>query len=540
MPMPRSVAGAVCAVLLLALFAGLSIWEMSGDSLTPDERAHLPAGYAYWVAGEFRLNPEHPPFVKLLCAAPLLFMDLKVPPTGPPAGVTFHNYIAKFGTAFLSQGLDRILFWGRLPVVGLGLLLGSLVYSWSRRIHGSAGAGLVSTFLLALEPTLLAHSHLVTTDVALACFTIMAFSFLWRFCEAGGDGRHLVLAVAGMGLALASKFSAVVVLPLFLLLWFRRWPARAPAAGDRRPVADRLLAGPGPAAAAALLGIAFIIQACYFFSPDPSLYFKGLEAVRANKPVNYAAYAAGSFFVGGRWWYALYVFFLKTPLATLCVIGAAVVVCLRDRARAGGTLLFVLLPAVFYAAAVCLFADNYGVRYMIPVTAFLLVIAGRAWSLLEAGRARRLAGAALALWLAVSVGRVSPHYIAYCNEIIGGPENGARFMHDSNLDWGQDLKRLARYQQDRNLPPLVLAFWGASRPEVYGIRYSRWAVDTPDEADPPVAAEPPPGVYAISVNKLIDLKKLVRLEGRDPRLDWLDRFKPADRVGYSIYIYRFP
>ena len=146
MPIPRP-AETVCAVFLLALFAGLSIWEMSGDSLTPDERAHLPAGYAYWVEGEFRLNPEHPPFVKLLCAAPLLLMDLKLPPTEPPAGATFHGYIAKFGTAFLSQGLDRILFWGRLPVVGLGLLLGSLIFSWSRRMHGHAGAGLVSIFL---------------------------------------------------------------------------------------------------------------------------------------------------------------------------------------------------------------------------------------------------------------------------------------------------------------------------------------------------------------------------------------------------------
>ena len=113
-------------------------------------------------------------------------------------------------------------------------------------------------------------------------------------------------------------------------------------------------------------------------------------------------------------------------------------------------------------------------------------------------------------------------------------------LGDSNLDWGQDLKRLARYQEDRNLPPLHLAFWGASRPEVYGIQYSRWAVDTPDEADPPVAADPPPGLYAISVNKLIDLKKLVLLDGRDPRLDWLDRFEPVDRIGYSIYVYRFP
>src|SRR5262249_4824425 len=115
MPIPRPVE-IVSVVLLLALFAGLSAWEMSGDSLTPDERAHLPAGYAYWVRGEFRLNPEHPPLVKLLSAAPLLFMHVQVPPTEPPAGLTYHTYIGRFGTAFLSQGLDRMLFWGRLPV----------------------------------------------------------------------------------------------------------------------------------------------------------------------------------------------------------------------------------------------------------------------------------------------------------------------------------------------------------------------------------------------------------------------------------------
>ncbi len=538
MPIPRPVEIA-SVVLLLALFAGLSLWEMSSDSLTPDERAHLPAGYAYWVKGEFRLNPEHPPLVKLLCAAPLLFMHLQVPPTEPPAGLTFHNYIGRFGTAFLSQGLDRILFRGRLPVLGLGVLLGFLIYSWSRALHGHAGAGIVSLFLAALEPTLLAHSHYVTTDVALACFAMLAFSSLWRFCEAGGRGRHLVLAVAGMGLALASKFSAVVLLPLFFLLWFRRWPGRPHGAGHRGTLVARLLASPTAAAAAAIVAMAVVVQACYFFSWDLSLYFKGLEAVRANKPVNYPAYAAGHFFVGGRWWYALYVFFLKTPLATLSVIGTGAVACLRDRARSRGALGFVLLPAVLYAVAVCLFADNYGVRYMIPVTAFLLVLAGRAWAPLVSRRSGLLAVVALGFWLTASVGHGSPHYIAYCNELIGGPENGARFMHDSNLDWGQDLKRLALYQKERNLPPLTLAFWGASRPEVYGIQYRLWDVDAPEEAVPPVAADPPPGVYAISVNKLIDLKKRVLLEGRDPRLDWLDRFAPSDRVGYSIYIYRF-
>ena len=71
------------ALLLLSLFTALTVWEMSGDSVTSDERIHLPVGYAYWTKREFRLNPEHPPLIKLLGAAPLLPLNLTMPPTEP-------------------------------------------------------------------------------------------------------------------------------------------------------------------------------------------------------------------------------------------------------------------------------------------------------------------------------------------------------------------------------------------------------------------------------------------------------------------------
>jgi hypothetical protein len=524
------------AIALLGLFAGLSFWEMADDSLTVDEGIHLPVGYAYWKRGEFRLNPEHPPLVKLLCSAPLLLMDLRLPPTEPERPGDFHAYQGTFARRFLhTQDTDRILFWGRIPVVVLGLILAGTVFWWSWRIHGHPGAGLLSLFLIALEPTTLAHSHYVTMDVALAAFAILAFASLWEFSRQGGTGPF-VLAVLAMGSALASKFSAIFLLPVFLFLIVVRWPAGGLAAAlERAGVRGR--AAPLLAAVAAVIGMAAIVQASYFFSPDLSLYLKGIEAVIANHPTNYPAYAFGRFFIGGVFWYPLYAFLLKTPIPTLVAIGVALVSCFRRAERASAEFLFILLPAFVLTLATCLLADNYGLRYLIPVTALLLVLGGRAFLVVGARRGRRAAAGLLAAWLAASVLIASPHFIAYFNESIGGPRNAPFFLHDSNVDWGQDLERLARYQSQNGVPEIILAYWGQSRPEYYaaryGVRYVQWS-DAMGRA-----ANPPPGVYALSVNHLVNLKLAVEY-GDNPNLDWLERFRPAARVGYSIYIYRFP
>jgi len=509
----------LAAGFLIVAFAGLSLWEMSGDSLTTDERWHLPVGYAYWKTGEFRLSPEHPPLAKLLCAAPLLSMDLRLPPVTPPPGKTWHDYPAPFGSAFfrLNPDVDRILFRSRLPVVAMGVLLLLTIFLWSWRLHGDPRAGLLSLALAALEPTLIAHSHYVTTDMALAAFGLPAFAALWCFSTAARP-RWLGLAVVAMGLALASKFSALVLLPIFFLLLVLRWPAR------RAPLA---------AAIGALAVMAIIVQASYFFSPDLTLYLRGPGEVRAYQPVDYPAYVLGAFHVGGVWWYAPFAWLIKTPLPTLALMALGLVLCLRDPRRVRETRDFILVPAVVYGLAVCLLTANLGVRYLIPTTAFLLVPAGAAYRWLASTRLRRAAAVGLGLWLAVSVFHAAPHFIAYFNEAIGGPARAPAVIHDSNVDWGQDLERLARYQQEHRIPELVLFYWGGAQPEAYGVRYR------PLTAEMARAGRPPAGTYAISVNNLIEMKKSVVLGGGDPNVDWLARFRPADRVGYSIYIYRF-
>lgn len=514
----------------LLLFAGLSLWEMSGDSLTSDERVHLPAGYVYWKTRDFRLNPEHPPLMKLLCAAPLLFMDLRLPPTTPEAGQTFHAYQPIFGSRFLfTQDADRILFWGRVPALAVGLLLLGLLFAWSREMNGSAGAALMTLGLAALEPTLLAHSHLVTDDVALACFGVMAFFFLWRFSR-GGALRDLLFATLGMGLALASKFSALFQLPIFFVLAWAAWPQGGLIVRGR----TRLGGGVG-SRLAALAGMVFvlalIIQAAYLFSADPGLYARGIQEVRANRPSFNPVYVHGSFYDPAPYWYPLYVFLLKTPLPTLLAMLLGVGMALRAGARSAGGLAYLIVPAAVQTAVVCGLAYNYGQRYLLPTTAFLLVPAGRCAALFAGRRAGRVLGTVLGLWIAGSILRAAPNQIAYVNELAGGPASGPRFLSDSNVDWGQDLKRLARFQRERALPELILAYWGPAQPEYYGIRWR------PLSYAAAVADRPPGGVYAISVNRLVDMRRRVLLAGDSANLDWLARFRPTARVGGSIVIY---
>lgn len=513
------------AAVLLALFAALTLWEMSGDSLTTDERWHLPVGVTYWETGDFHFAPDnHPPLARLIAAAPLLPFHPRLPPLQAPPGSSPTTYPAFFGSAFLRLNpfVYRELWRSRLPIVGLGLLLLATLFLWSWRLHGDARAGLVTLALASLEPTLLAHAHYVTTDMALAAFALPAFAWLWSFCRTGRR-RDGVLAVVSMGLALASKFSALVLLPPFfgLLLWRGRLPGRRIAA-----------------AAGACLLMAVLVQASYFFSPDLLLYPHGAFAVQEFKPEANAAYVLGAFHAGNVWWYAPFAWLVKTPLPTMAVIAAGLwaLVARRgaaDEGRVRDLRDFVLLPAAAYAVAVCALTANLGVRYLIPSTVFLLVAAGAAAPWLFDSRPGRAAVVVLGVWLVASVGHAAPHFLSYFNEAAGGPSYGARLLHDSNVDWGQDLLRLGRWQQAHGVPQIVLGYWGGAQPEAYGV------VWRPLEREQAAADTPPPGVYAVSVNRLIDMKKAVRIDGADPRLDWLDRFQPADRVGGSIYIYRF-
>ena len=149
----------IIAVILLSFMLVLAVSSMSGDSLTMDELAHLPAGYSYLTQKDMRLNPEHPPLIKDLAGIPLLFIKA-LSPDGQ--AIKFPSNIKEwkedvngqwgFGNKFLfkvGNPADKMIFWGRIPMIGILILLGFFVFRWTKEIFGNKAA-ILSLFLSLL------------------------------------------------------------------------------------------------------------------------------------------------------------------------------------------------------------------------------------------------------------------------------------------------------------------------------------------------------------------------------------------------------
>ncbi len=147
------------------------------------------------------------------------------------------------------------------------------------------------------------------------------------------------------------------------------------------------------------------------------------------------------------------------------------------------------------------------------------------------GLGRLLVGLTVA-WGAVSSFSVFPHYLAYFNESIGGPSHGYRYLVDSNLDWGQELKDLKHFMVDHQIAKVNLSYFGSDVPERFGIAYAALpSYDLP--ADAPQAPSPlPAGSWvAISATMLqgvyVDAPVLREFRAR----------RPTAVLGYSMFLY---
>jgi hypothetical protein len=499
---------ALAAAALLAALALQCVLSLRTMSPTFDEHAHLPAGYSYWATLDLRLNPQHPPLVKLLCAAPLLLLHPRVD-WSDSAWASANEW--RFGHVFFYESgndVDRLLFWARLPIVALSLVLGLYVFRWSRERFGPR-AGLAALLLYAFCPTVIAHSRLVTMDLALAAFSTACLYHLWRY---RGSGRRadLVACAVALGLALATKFSALVLAPIVPALLLHRRPRdwRAPVVA---------------------LGIAaLVVWGAYLFA-SPSAYVRGLTLVNQDHPVDHPYYLLGAFKPGGWRSYFALAFLMKTPIPVLLALAGGAVAAWRTRAATLGDDVVLLVPAAAFFLATSALADNLGVRYLLPVYPLLFVFASRIGERAAGRGTAALVLAGLAAWQVVGTLRVYPDYIGYFNEAAGGPALGYRRLDDSNIDWGQDLKRLKTLVDAKGVGAFRLCYPMKGYPPYYGLQAEPFL---PEE----MVADPPPGDYAVSVQCLARVREHNAAAGRE--LDWLARFQPVGHVG-AFYVFRF-
>ena len=561
-----------------AVYAALAVTSLRTQSATFDEGSHLPAGYTYLKLGDHRLNPEHPPLVKTLAALPLLFMDVTIKPDDE-AWALRRQW--EFGKRFLYRwnDADRLLFWGRLPIVALGALLGVSVFLWARHRYGPRAAAL-ALFLCVLSPDVLAHGQLVTTDVGIALFmflSVVAFDAASRHASPG----RVALTGLATGAAFATKFSAVVLLPILaglaLVAILAPEPMMLTLPGRERREARsrgaRVATMAGVLAAVGILSLV-IVWASYGFrsrlSPDPGAeaafeWSRVEPAGVIERPVARFVRASGVLpeafvfgffrffkhseprpaFLLGRvsnegWWYFFPVtFLLKTPVPLLALLAIAAATR-RRHPRPWRDELVLWLPVGIYAAVAVARALNIGHRHLLPIYPFLFVAAGRAadWAFPSPAvraRAPALLVSALCGWHVVSTALIHPHYLAYVNELGGGPSNGYRLFADSSLDWGQDLKGLKLYLERHAIAGVKLSYFGTADPAYYAIPGDL----LPSHMLPPprvTTREVKPGdLLAVSATNL----QGVYLPPEDqPLMARLREQEPIGNVGYSILIYK--
>lgn len=565
--------------LLLAGMGTVQVLSIREETQTWDEGFDIAAGYSYWKTGDFRINREHPPLGKYINALPLLFMDLRLPLEHPSWAETDN---VGFGVEFLYRNrapAETILFRARLMTILLTLCLGLAVAVWTRSRFGPAAA-LFALLLFAFDPNLIAHGRYVTSDLVVTLFMFLA-TITWSNYLESGRRRHLVLAGLTFGLAVVSKFSSALLLPIFTALFAARWLQMYGTSGFLREawrglkhfaVAMTVVA----ALSALVVSVVYAPEAGRLLpatrgvrAADPSirmLYDAVEQRSRAGKVMAWAAHRLGlqahsfpvavglvanhnaighqAYLLGqvsdfGWWYYFPVVFAVKTPtgvlLALLIASGLGLARLGRGRfrellrgARAAPVAWYTvtLAPLVYFAGST-MTSINIGVRHLLPIYPFLFIALSAAlWK--SRWKFRRHAVLLAGLLVAAESLHIYPHYLAFFNTPSGGPVNGPRYLVDSNIDWGQEAGRLTRYARERGIKDVCICYFG---------NYQLW--------DPGINFHNVPKTHETEKRAAIDClvaMSVTPLKGAYvPPEDfaWLRGLEPVDRIGYSIYVYDF-
>ena len=186
-------------------------------TITNDEVVHIPPGYHYLTARDFRLNPEHPSLMKMWASLPLLAIKPERGATSDAAKQDWGERTLTTSVNFWRVNRDRyqaISFWARLPMIAVTLALGILIFIYGRQLFGARAAAL-SVALFSLEPTMLGHGWIVHTDIAAAFGYLLFFFMLHRFWREPAFSSAVWLGLA-CGFALLTKFSLLIIAPVFL------------------------------------------------------------------------------------------------------------------------------------------------------------------------------------------------------------------------------------------------------------------------------------------------------------------------------------
>jgi len=248
-------------------------------------------------------------------------------------------------------------------------------------------------------------------------------------------------------------------------------------------------------------------------------FAEGVVALKAHNDTGHLSFLLGHVKAGGWWYFYLVALAVKTPLPLLIAGSIGLGLLARDGWRERNP--WRLAPPVLFLtllAFASLFSRiNIGIRHVLILYPFMAL--GGAYALGLLWRSGFLVGRAVAVlvvaWQVSTLATAYPDYFPYFNETVSHPEH---VLVDSDLDWGQDLRRLERRLQELKVPSVNLAYQGTA--------------DLSREMLPPYVRLPPrqPATGWVAITALTR-------EHEPAGYAWLNAYRPVERVGKTIDLY---
>ena len=573
--------------IIITLILGiLAFGSSAGDSLTVDESPHIAAGYSYVVEGDYRLNPEHPPLPKLLSGisiwvgARLNNQDISFP-NNISAWTDKVNAQWDMGYAFLfNSGNDanNIIWWARLPTILVSLLgLTYIIYSVFYHTKNKSIA-LISGVLYAFSTNVIAHGRLVTTDLIASLSFLLVIDIWSRYLKAPSS-KNIVYLILAIAFAFLSKFSTILLLPLLVLTGFgyiiiKYWRDKIILTKSLLLIRDFIIIG---------LGVFVLINLVYFVAMRNMSVGTQLQLVRESFPQDnqvseitkqtlssiiqfpglqyFGQYLLGQAMVvqrvgGGNTTFLLgqftnQSFFEYFPLTYLLKENLVIILSLFSIILASIFIIPVKLQSKNISWQVSMLNNwylinitimiliywfisirgnlNLGIRHILPaVILTYIVIAFGIVKILIPLRFTRVLLSVFLITYVLSTILSYPNYISNLN-ILAGQDQGYQIFTDSNLDWGQDLKRLNNWTKKQNIDTLYIDYFGTADAQYY----------LPNTKILPVKSTDGPqiGYTAISATMLQDSFYQKQNNPDHQEYWWLAWRSPDYIIGNSILIY---
>ena len=561
----------IIAVILLALYAGMTLAASMGKGVSFDEGEELAVGYDIWLHHDFRMEGANGDFVKRWATLPFLVSKPTFPSMDNPAWRSAAPYVLGYRFLFSSGNVPpRMLLQARVMVALLGIATGLLVFYCSMEMFGPLG-GLFSLALFVFSPDMLAFGGVVSTEMSI-CLTLLGSTWcIWRLLQRISWGR-LVLGAVFLPLLFLAKATALVIFPITTVLLAVKLISGQPLEwrlGPRRIIHSR-------ATQAAIFFALFVINGLwcwlclwahydfrYAASPnatDPGImawvhtgtspvnpsiqavlswgrrtqvlpegYLDGIELLLSDNQAR-ETFINGVWSVGSTPTFFPYTVWAKTPpvLWLLLILGLGW--WIRRLLRSGSTKKSVhsawinstpwLIESVPYVALILVFvavaqAQHLDIahRHILPIYPPIDILAGGTIGLICLQRNRWTKGviALLLFWYVGDSMAIYPNYLAYFSPSVGGSSEGYKRLAESSLDWGMDLPGLKSWL-DKNNPgdrdAFYLSYFGTDNPDYYGIKSTRLPSFPAWQVEGVYSLDP--GIYAISATlfESFDLKTM--------------------------------